>query len=925
MNKFLKKFQKDTALLYTIAFGVPVFILILIYIFRSIYPFGDSCYLRSDMYHQYVTFLAALQDKIKNGETLLYSWDIGGGVNFIALFAYYLASPTNWLTILIPQEHVIEFMSVFMIIKSGLCGVTFTYYISKRHNTNDLAVAVISIFYALSGYICAYNWNVMWLDCIVLFPLIVLGLERIIKGGKPTLYCVTLALSILSNYYISIMTCIFCVLYFFMYMISACDFKSVKKVLAATAKFGIFSLLAGGMAACLLLPEISALMLTVSGEFSFPKALSNYFSIFEMVSRQLMTVEPAIFSAHEPNIYSGLIVFLLVPLYALNPNTSTKEKIGRFFFLFIFYLSFNLNIPDYIWHGFHFPNSLPCRQSFIFTFLLLAMSYEGFAYVKKCSHKEIWAIFGGVTVLFLIIEQTFSGSSYSFSIVYLSLLFVAIYAVVLALYRRNSWTNTLCATIFLLTAFFEAFINTEATSIFTTGRSHYLNDNAAITNVINEVAKEDDSFYRIEKLTRRTKNDSAWHHYHGLSLFSSTTNAGFAELLAALGGEDSTNSYGYYGATPLVEALTNVKYVLGKEGLESPYRTLAAWDEETYLYENIYNFGMGYMVPDTLEEDWNIDINNPFSIQNSFAALTTRCSPLFTSVSYRTSGNTAEFSPDAPGQVYAYITSTGKSFNVEYTDLLYQPIGDTLNVTMNQKYMLDLGYLDETYNVSITATDNSTINLYLYTLNEEVFKDFCEEFGKSTLKVTSYDETHLNGTINVSEAGTFVSSIIWDEGWTVTVDGKEVETKPFKEALISFPLDAGTHEICFSYYPVGLKEGLTISAVSLVIFLAATIVPLLLKKKKKSVPADDNNNFDETDEVSDDADTIAEDSPAEVVSEDDIPTKSAEQEDILTERVPDEDIQTRYGTEENIPTKDTTEDNILTEHIPVEDSSRDNL
>ncbi len=832
MNSINKPSRKDAALLYAIAFGVPVFILILIYIFRGIYPFGDACYLRSDMYHQYVTFLAALQDKIKNGETLLYSWDIGAGVNFIALFAYYLASPTNWLTVLIPQEHVIEFMSAFIIIKSGLCGITFSYYISKRHNTANPAIAIISIFYALSGYICAYNWNVMWLDCIVLFPLIILGLERLIKGGKPTLYCVTLTLSILSNYYISIMICIFCVLYFFMYMVCACDFSKPKNIFVATCKFGLFSLLSGGMAACLLLPAISALSLTVSGNFNFPAKLTNYFSIFEMISRQLLTVEPAVFSAHEPNIYSGLIIFLLVPLYALNPNSSTKEKVGRFVFLFLFYLSFNLNIPDYIWHGFHFPNSLPCRQSFIFTFLLLAMSYEGFAYVEKSSHKDIWTILGGIIALFLIIEQTFASSTYSYGIVYVSIFFVAIYAVILGLYRRKQWPRTLCTALLLIAAFFEAFINTEATGIYTTSRTPYLSDNQAIDNVINEVAANDDSFYRIEKLKRRTKNDSAWHHYHGLSLFSSTANAGFAELLAALGGEDSTNSYGYYGATPLVEALTNVKYVLGKEGLESPFRTLVAWDEQTYLYENVYNFGMGYMVPDTLEEDWNIDINNPFSIQNSFVALTTGISPLFTTVSYHTSGDSIEFSPDGPGQVYAYITSSGKNFTINYSDLLYQPIGDPVTVSMNQKYMLDLGYLDETYNVTISSDDNSNINLYLYTINEDVFKEFCETFSESTLSVTSYDETHINGTINVKEAGTFVSGIIWDEGWTVTVDGVEVETRAFKEALVSFPLGEGTHEIEFSYYPVGLKKGLIISSTCLIIFLIATIIPLVLKKKK---------------------------------------------------------------------------------------------
>ena len=60
----------------------------------------------------------------------------------------------------------------------------------------------------------AYNWNVMWLDVIVLAPLVILGIERLVKEGKCYLYCIALSLSILSNYYLSIMLCIFLVLYF---------------------------------------------------------------------------------------------------------------------------------------------------------------------------------------------------------------------------------------------------------------------------------------------------------------------------------------------------------------------------------------------------------------------------------------------------------------------------------------------------------------------------------------------------------------------------------------------------------------------------------------------------------------------------------------------------------------------------------------
>lgn len=847
--KLSKDFFKNNVLYFT-AFGVPVFILVLIYVFHEVFPFGDNCYLRSDMYHQYITFLAALQDKLKNGESLLYSWDVGGGVNFIALFAYYLATPINWLTILFPQKYLIELLSAFLVFKTGLCGLTFSYYLSKRHNTKNIVIAAISVFYALSGYMCAYNWNVMWLDCVVLFPLIILGLERLIKEGKGILYCVTLSLSILSNYYISIMICIFCVLYFIMYTVVAGNFNKPVTVAKNTGLFALFSLLAGGMAACLLLPELSALMLTASGEFNFPKNLSRYFSIFEMLSRQLILVEPAIFSAHEPNIYSGLIVFILVPLYAFNRNTSTKEKIGRFLFIFLFYLSFNLNIPNYIWHGLHFPNSLPCRQSFIFTFLLLAMSYEGFTGIKKTASKDIWHVLGGIILLFIIIEHLFVDDKYTYTTVYISLLFIILYGIVIGIYRRKLCSKTVCAFILFIVVFFETFINAADTTILTTGRTAYVSDNKAVSTVLDKIAAEDTGFYRVEKLKRRTKNDAAWHHYHGLSLFSSTANAGYANLLASLGGERSTNSYGYYGATPLVELLTNVKYVLANSAdYESPYRTLKYWEDNIYLYENKYNLGMGFMVPDTLEEDWNTDINNPFIVQNSFVSLTTGNSGLFNTISYSSMGDTIEIEVPGGTQVYVYITSSGKNFTVTYKNFLHEELRSPGKYSMNQKYLMDLGYMTEDTCITISSDDGNTVNLYAYTINEDVFNAFYEDFSQSFWNITYYDDTHMEGTINVKESGTFVSNIIYEKGWTVLVDGKEIEYTAFKDALISFPLSEGTHEIKFSYFPHGLKEGLIISALSLISFIIIIILIKTPKKREQNIDTFISDSTDTTDTV----------------------------------------------------------------------------
>ena len=71
--------------MYFISFFLPLIIMIAIFAVRGIYPFGDNVYLRSDMYHQYCPFFSELWDKIRNGGSLFYSWEIGLGSNFSAL------------------------------------------------------------------------------------------------------------------------------------------------------------------------------------------------------------------------------------------------------------------------------------------------------------------------------------------------------------------------------------------------------------------------------------------------------------------------------------------------------------------------------------------------------------------------------------------------------------------------------------------------------------------------------------------------------------------------------------------------------------------------------------------------------------------------------------------------------------------------
>ncbi|MDE6219849.1 MAG: YfhO family protein, partial [Lachnospiraceae bacterium] len=215
-NKLMARFD----LLYLSSFLVSSLIMLVIFVIQEIYPFGERSFLHIDMYHQYFPFLVEFFHKLKNGESLFYSWNTGIGSNFLALYVYYLASPLNWLCVLIPETFLMEFLSYMVVIKIGFCGLTFTCYIRKHFHRDSWSILCFSLFYALSGFMAAYNWNVMWLDVIVLAPIIVLGVERLVYEGRCYLYCISLGLSILSNYYLSIMLCVFLVLYFVVLLIA---------------------------------------------------------------------------------------------------------------------------------------------------------------------------------------------------------------------------------------------------------------------------------------------------------------------------------------------------------------------------------------------------------------------------------------------------------------------------------------------------------------------------------------------------------------------------------------------------------------------------------------------------------------------------------------------------------------------------------
>lgn len=809
------------------AFFVPVLVLVVIFAQRGIFPFGEECFLRTDMYHQYAPFFSEFQYKLTHGGSLIYSWDIGMGVNFSALYAYYLASPMNWLVALCPRQFLIEFMTVLIVIKTGLSGLFFTWYLRKHTGTREFGSCFFGIFYALSGYMAAYSWNIMWLDCILLFPVILFGLERLVKEKKGMVYCIALGLSILSNYYISIMICIFMVIYAAVLVILYPP-KKGKEFAATADRFTLYSLLAGGLAAVVLLPEIYALQATASGNFDFPKTVSSYFSIFDMIARHIGNVQTEIGLDHWPNIYCGVAVLMLLLLYLGNKNIKIKEKAVYFSLLLFFYASFSVNVLNFIWHGFHYPNSLPCRQSFIYIALVLVMCYKAYLELKNTPWKHIVMAFWGAAAFVILAEKLVDNEEqFHFAVFYAAILFLALYTGCIYLYHSRKWCRDGVLLAVLGLVFCESAVNMAVTSIPTTSRTAYVKDNEDTMLLADSIRSS--VFYRIEKGESRTKNDGAWMNFPSASLFSSVASAAMSDFFKSVGCESSTNAYSVKGSTPFIDALFAIRYGIypdqqPADGLKEQIgRQGSMW-----FYENKYTLPVGFVMPQDMETNWVLDSGNPANVQNDLSSVL-GVSNLLVPAEGVSEGKKLTFTADASGDYYVYVTN-------KKVEEVSAEIGErSLSFdNVDRGYFLELGYLPKGQEVILQSqTDgNPAMQAEIWRFDPEAMEEIYQCLSKSPLELSSWMDTGLAGSINTPEGGTMFTSIPYDKGWKIWVDGTAVSGRPVFDAFLGVDLEPGEHKIRLSYEPQGLKTGAVITGVSAAAVAALAVCGWMKNKKK---------------------------------------------------------------------------------------------
>ncbi len=946
------------------AFALPFFGYLLMMCIRGVVPFSDSSvFLYSDSYYQYYPFFKAFREALLSGDSLLYSWNVGMGMDYLGLISYYLASPLNLLVVLVPEGWTLQLFTCLIPLRLGLASLFFAIFLKRMFGKNDPSIVAFGCLYGTCAWALGYQWNLMWLDTFALLPLVTLGTIALLRDKKFILYTITLFLSIFSNYYIGFFICIFVLLLFICYQI--CNFTTPVRFLKDLGRIALFSALAIGMTAILELPALAALSKTVSMSPSgiaeadksilekipkdfrlnivdsqlYSSANTAYQTMKQALEEgdkvlarssckeMLKAIQASLANGYRqvvgnmgggltptfvnglPNLYCGVGTIYLAALFLTAPGIKLREKLCSVLMLMFLILSFLLRSLDYIWHGFHFPNQIPYRFSFLYSFVLLYMAYRAYLLRHKFKPWQM-AVAAIITCALLCCSNSRDEVLY---IVYngvFLILFVGVLCYGLlrktppAEADRESRKTYLLATVrqkrivslaFCVIMVVEFAMNlanfgVKYPSYSITSYPKGGKDAYSIVSIMEEIENRE-LFYRAETSHCQLYNDGAMLGYNGISTFSSSADVDTTKFLQALGlgAQNTWNRYAYEETSPVTNLFLNLKYMI--ERTRSTFPNNAYFDPvytvgEVTLVENNAYLPLGFLAESQLANTNIVHSGDRFGLQNQ---LLTDATGIAGNVWLKQYGNlvinshnvevtsktnltgTCRFKNGASvyrctvcaqeaanatdpcaycgglvsSGVYVTYTYTAQHNGLFCIDLMGQGRENIQNapnftithngaIIMNQENTDTLTQILSVCDVAAGDTieikflcnqgQSGRIHVQAAILDESHFRMAYDVLAESTLRLTSFSNTFIEGVIDCKRSGLLYTSIPDNGNWVAQVDGKDVPVVLIGNAMVGVSLTEGMHTVTFRYVNKAFNIGWKVSLLCLAVFAALAVV-----------------------------------------------------------------------------------------------------
>lgn len=823
---------KKNALLMGMTFIIIVGLFIVIQAVNGMYPFGSKSNLLWDQDIQYVDYFAFYRDVLLGKANIGYSFSKSMGGSLMALFGYYLGCPLNVFVVFFSKAQIPLFMFILNAVKLGLAGCTAQYFFIKRFPVlSDKMRVLLSIAYGLMQYVMIQSSNIMWLDGVILLPLLLVTVYRFITERKKVGLFVVVLCSIAINWYTGYMTLLFAIAYFIYERLLTVEQNkgAWKRAFLDLIRFG-FTMGCGVLASCFLFyPIFKGLQ---NGKQAFDTTIFTPYvngTLLDILRGYAVGSVVSVVS-----LYCGVMILGFLIYFFVSKRVTIKEKVLSGLAVGFMLVSCWFVPLECIWSGFRYAGSYRYRYSFVAVFLLIYLAAKGMQeYEHKKENSKLSSIFLVFVPIFLFF--TYQNKFGQNGLLITAIIF-AIYGVLFLLAKYQRLVGILIPLVFVVELVISGALTFQKQYLLNGDISHYqtyVYNSEKQVKVVKD--QEDDVFFRMDTLQKRYAeenrcsaflNESMVYGYAGLNHYSSTYDTVQAQMLYAMGYSSEVDLSIYSESILPADSLLGIKYLLSEDTVEG-YKKLDKIPETNNksVYYNPYAIDLGMMAADTVYEQ--VDTMDPFVYQNQlFSNILGREVALY---------KKAEVNPIISEGTLNFQFAPANEGNIlyGYVDTQVQDLQLFVDGEYRCDYATWLGY--KTFSLGTDVEEHVvTLNQYtgtkeemtpyFYYLDQADFEKTIQELQDKEMTTTVFEDGHVEGTYAASTAGNMLLTIPYDVGWRAYVNGEKVEIRQAAQALMTVPVVQGENEIVLKYEIPGLKAGILISVMGILLFAGFCVV-----------------------------------------------------------------------------------------------------
>lgn len=793
-------------------------------------PFGNKSILLWDMDIQYVQFFCWLKDVLQGNTKIGYSFLKSLGGSMTAMFGYYLSSPFNFLVILFEKQDMQLCLTLITVLKVATCGLTCSIFLKNRfRELNTVWIMGLSCSYAFSQYVISQMSNIMWLDGVYMLPIIMLGVYKFTSQNKKVLLCSSVTLGIIFNWYTGYMNCLFIPFYFLYEYIVHADNKVIKdgrKFAKKILAFLMYEALAVLLTMFFFLPVIMGLR---SGKGAVEENVFRFAvnGQFLDILRGFVIGSPG--NSPDISFFCGTLIVLGVCLFFCSRTIKNIEKYTGGIMLMFLVASVYFKPLENVWNGFRYAYSYMYRFSYIVILwmIFLCAKFICNAHREKQNFRVPYLIriisFCVAILLILDAIEPFEAKRMWGQI---AILIGIAFIIKNATFRKN---------ILVFILFSELLLNGVMVA-----KDWYWMDADTYKNYVETQQKQiqdikaynGSSFIRTARtLNRKNESDrnkarfteNLMFGYSSVGHYNSAFDKNVADFISELGYSDVRNIIVYDEPILASDSLLGIRYLMAD-------REYPGWDRiediaeanGKCVYENKYALPLGMKVENKLYD--KITEQNPFLYQNQlFSAIIGKEIELFKPIP-------VEKQMDSEGILY-YVDSLKKN-GIVYCYGRFNNPATELTVYVNDQYaceyqqkkshlarnlVFNVGNVSEKNKILIKGLDahNLKDEIQVYYLDMELFESAIKELKNRQPELINVTDKKVVFNVNADSDMALMTTIPFDEGWSVSVNGSEGKVQENMGIFMQIPLVKGDNEIELIYHPQGYIEGMAVSLIAL--------------------------------------------------------------------------------------------------------------